>query len=114
MNKRTDLHNERAEAGAAIGVPLPHESASLHVSGEARYTDDLPELTGTLHVALGLSRHAHARLVSPDLPAGGETPGVVAILPAADIPGENNCGPVVHDDPILADGLVQYLGQPVF
>ena len=41
-------------------------------------------------------------------------PGVIAVLTAADIPGENNCGPVLHDDPILADGEVQYLGQPVF
>ena len=41
-------------------------------------------------------------------------PGVVAVLVAADIPGPNDCGPVIHDDPILADGVVQYLGQPVF
>ncbi len=36
------------------------------------------------------------------------------MLTAADIPGENDCGPIVHDDPILADGLVQYVGQPMF
>jgi xanthine dehydrogenase large subunit len=36
------------------------------------------------------------------------------VLVAADIPGPNDCGPVVHDDPILADGVVHYLGQPVF
>ena len=41
-------------------------------------------------------------------------PGVVAVLTAADIPGANDCGPIVHDDPILADGLVQYVGQPMF
>ena len=41
-------------------------------------------------------------------------PGVVAVLSAADIPGPNDCGPIVHDDPILAEGKVQYLGQPVF
>ncbi|HEV3104766.1 MAG TPA: xanthine dehydrogenase molybdopterin binding subunit, partial [Trinickia sp.] len=99
---------------AAIGLPLPHESAELHVSGEASYTDDLPELAGTLHVALGLSRHAHARIVSLDLSAVREAPGVIAVLTAADIPGENNCGPVVHDDPILAGDTVLYLGQPVF
>ncbi len=103
-----------ASPGDAIGVPLPHESAELHVSGEARYTDDLPELAGTLYVALGLSRHAHAHIVALDLTAVREAPGVVAVFTAADIPGENNCGPVVHDDPILADDLVQYLGQPVF
>jgi len=125
MNLHTDApiafapspHGARApapNADTAIGAPLPHESAALHVSGEARYTDDLPELAGTLYVALGLSRYAHARIVSLDLTAVREAPGVVAVLDASDIPGENNCGPVLHDDPILADGTVQYLGQPVF
>ncbi|WP_440130200.1 xanthine dehydrogenase molybdopterin binding subunit [Trinickia symbiotica] len=102
------------QADVAIGVPLPHESAELHVSGEAAYTDDLPELAGTLHVALGLSRYAHARIASLDLSAVRAAPGVVEVLTAADIPGENNCGPVLHDDPILAEDTVFYLGQPVF
>jgi xanthine dehydrogenase large subunit len=119
MNKQTDafiVHAaDRAETEtAAIGTSLPHESATLHVSGEATYTDDIPELQGTLHAALGLSRHAHARIVSLDLSAVRNAPGVVAVLSADDIPGENNCGPVLHDDPILADGEVLYLGQPVF
>jgi xanthine dehydrogenase large subunit len=105
---------DAATDDAAIGVPLPHESAALHVSGEATYTDDIPELHGTLHAALGLSRHAHARIVSLDLTAVKGAPGVIAVFTAADIPGENNCGPVVHDDPILADGEVLYVGQPVF
>jgi xanthine dehydrogenase large subunit len=105
---------EGVAARPALGAPLPHESADLHVSGEARYTDDIPELHGTLHAALGLSRHARARIVSLDLRRVRESPGVIAVLSAADIPGENNCGPVLHDDPVLADGEVQYLGQPVF
>ncbi|NVH75564.1 xanthine dehydrogenase molybdopterin binding subunit [Paraburkholderia sp. JPY432] len=125
---RTDAFIERAgeradqrdatpndgSSSASIGVPLPHESAALHVSGEATYTDDIAELHGTLHAALGLSRHAHARIVSMDLAAVRNAPGVIAVLSADDIPGENNCGPVLHDDPILADGEVLYLGQPVF
>ncbi|MDR3100859.1 MAG: xanthine dehydrogenase molybdopterin binding subunit [Paraburkholderia sp.] len=101
-------------AQAALGAPLPHESADLHVSGEARYTDDIPELHGTLHAALGLSCHAHARIAALDLARVRAMPGVVAVLTAADIPGENNCGPVLHDDPVLARDEVQYLGQPVF
>ena len=98
----------------ALGAPLPHESAEAHVSGEARYTDDIPELHGTVHAALGLSRHAHARIVALDLERVRSSPGVLAVLTAADIPGANDCGPVVHDDPVLAGELVQYLGQPVF
>ena len=93
---------------------LPHESAELHVGGEALYTDDIPELTNTLHCALGLSQRAHANIASIDLTAVREAPGVVDVFTADDIPGENDCGPIIADDPILADGLVQCLGQPIF
>ncbi|HVK93643.1 MAG TPA: xanthine dehydrogenase molybdopterin binding subunit, partial [Noviherbaspirillum sp.] len=82
--------------------------------GEAHYTDDLPELQGTLHAALGLSQKAHARVTSLGLEAVKAAPGVVAVYTAQDIPGVNDCGPIFHDDPILADGLVQYVGQPIF
>ena len=110
------LAGEGWSEGAAprVGVSRPHESAHLHVAGSAPYVDDLPELAGTLHAALGLSPIAHGRIVAIDRARIAAMPGVVAVLVAADIPGPNDCGPVIHDDPILADGLVQYLGQPVF
>ncbi|MER1966613.1 xanthine dehydrogenase molybdopterin binding subunit [Castellaniella sp. GW247-6E4] len=98
----------------AAGASSPHESAALHVSGEAVYTDDIPELRGTVYAALGLSAKAHARVVSMDLEAVRRAPGVIAVYTARDLPGANNCGPVIHDDPLLADGLVQYIGQPLF
>jgi xanthine dehydrogenase large subunit len=107
-----------------VGTSRPHESAHLHVAGEATYIDDLPELAGTLHAALGLSPIAHGRLTGIDLAALRAMPGVVDVLTAADIPGPNDCGPIVHDDPILApivfqddgscSGELRYLGQPVF
>ncbi len=99
-----------ARAGAAV----PHESAHLHVAGAAAYTDDIREHAGTLHAALGLSRNAHARIRALDLDPVRALPGVVAVLTARDIPGTNDCGPIVHDDPILADGTVCYIGQPLF
>jgi xanthine dehydrogenase large subunit len=102
------------QQGARVGVSRPHESAHLHVAGEATYIDDITELTGTLHAALGLSPVAHGRLVGLSLDAVRAMPGVVAVLTARDIPGPNDCGPIVHDDPILADGELRYLGQPVF
>ncbi|MBN8505712.1 MAG: xanthine dehydrogenase molybdopterin binding subunit [Burkholderiales bacterium] len=97
-----------------VGRPLPHESAAMHVAGRAPYTDDLPERAGTLHAALGLSPVAHGRLLGVDLARLRGQPGVVDVLLAADIPGQNDCGPLQPDDPILADGLLRYLGQPVF
>jgi xanthine dehydrogenase large subunit len=112
--------NEPRPLGAAlpahggVGVALRHESAPLHVCGEATYTDDILEARGTLHAAFGLSQRAHARIRAMDLEPVRAAPGVVAVLTAAEIPGENNVGPILHDDPILADGEVQYLGQPLF
>lgn len=103
-----------AATWAEVGLPRPHESAILHVSGSATYTDDIPELQGTLHAALGLSSKAHAQIVSMDLTAVKSAPGVIAVLTAQDIPGINDCGPIVHDDPILCSGLVQYVGQAIF
>ncbi len=113
MNARDDELGRRA-AGARVGVSLPHESAHLHVAGTAQYTDDIPELTGTLHLALGLSPVAHGKLLGVDVARLMAEPGVLAVLTAADIPGSNDCGPIVHDDPILAQDTVRYLGQPVF
>ncbi|HUG23868.1 xanthine dehydrogenase molybdopterin binding subunit [Piscinibacter sp.] len=101
-------------APAEVGTPRPHESAHLHVAGEATYVDDLPELAGTLHAALGLSPVAHGRLTTIALERVRAMPGVVAVLTAADVPGPNDCGAILHDEPILADGDVRYAGQPVF
>jgi len=93
---------------------MPHDSAHLHVAGLAAYTDDLPEPRDLLHLAVGMSAKAHARVRRMDLGAVRASAGVVDVLLPADIPGANNYGSIVADDPILADGLVQYAGQPMF
>lgn len=103
-----------SRVSGSVGSAIPHDSAHLHVSGEATYTDDIAEPRELLHLAVGMSERAHARIRSIDLGAVRSAPGVVDVMCAGDIPGENNCGPVVHDDPILAPGLVQYVGQAVF
>ena len=69
--------------GARVGISRPHESAHLHVAGEAAYIDDLPELNGTLHAALGLSPVAHGRLTGMALDRIRALPGVVLVLSAA-------------------------------
>ncbi|MCU0923985.1 MAG: molybdopterin-dependent oxidoreductase, partial [Burkholderiaceae bacterium] len=116
MNQITDapFTQPAGTAAGVVGRDHAHESAHLHVAGTATYVDDLPELAGTLHAALGLSPVAHGRLKGIRMDALRALPGVVDVIAAGHIPGENQCGPIVHDDPILADGVVQYLGQPVF
>ena len=98
----------------AVGKALPHDSAHLHVSGQAAYTDDLPEPQGLLHVAVGMSSVAHANISRMDLSPVLASDGVVDVCTVADICGENNYGSIIKDDPLFADGLVQYVGQPMF
>jgi len=121
MNKPADLPALAASrplaAYAVAGIARPHESAHLHVAGAAPYTDDLPELAGTLHAALGLSPIAHGTLKAMDLDRVRAMPGVVHVFSAKDIPGANECGSLVKDDPILAGeagATLRYVGQPVF
>jgi xanthine dehydrogenase large subunit len=108
-----DARAERARK-KAVGDALPHDSAHLHVSGAAAYTDDLPEPRDLLHVAVGMSSKAHARLRGVDLADVLGAEGVVDVCLAADIPGENNCGPIVHDETIFATDTVEYAGQAIF
>jgi xanthine dehydrogenase large subunit len=96
------------------GDAHPHDSAHLHVSGRAAYCDDLPLPKHGLHAAFGFSSIAHGRVRALDLSAVAASPSCVAVATAADVPGENNYGGVVHDDPIFATDQVEYHGQPLF
>ncbi|MDB5471059.1 MAG: xdhB, partial [Caulobacter sp.] len=94
--------------------PLKHDSAEKHVAGSASYIDDLPEPSNLLHIFVAMSPRAHARIVEMDLWDVRAAPGVVDVVCAADIPGKNDVSPVFGDDPLFADGLVQYVGQSLF
>lgn len=100
-------------SGSPIGRLAPHESAARHVTGEALYVDDLPEPRGTLHGHAVTSPHARARIVGIGTEGARAVPGVVAVLLAGDVPGLNQVGAVVHDEPLLAEGEVHTEGQAV-
>ncbi|MEC7794550.1 MAG: xanthine dehydrogenase molybdopterin binding subunit [Pseudomonadota bacterium] len=98
----------------SVGKPLPHDTAALHVTGAARYVDDIPTPAGTLHLAFGLSPVARGALTGLDLSAVRAAPGVVTVLTADDLPFANDVSPSVHDEPLLATDRVHYVGQPLF
>jgi xanthine dehydrogenase large subunit len=97
----------------SVHKALPHDSAPLHVTGQARYVDDIPAPAGTLHLAFGLSDRAHARILGMDLAPVRAAPGVVAVLTPQDT-GIADCSPSAHDEPLLAQGEVMYAGHPLF
>lgn len=94
------------------GKARPHESAPLHVSGTAVYTDDIAAPAGCLHAYVLKSPHAHAKVLSIDTSAC-HIAGVHAVMTAKDIPGVNEVAPVFAGDPVFADGEVLYAGQSV-
>ncbi len=96
-----------------VGQRIPHESATRHVSGEALYIDDRLEFPNQLHLAVKLSEHPHALIKNIDTSACLSTPGIVCVITAKDIPGELDIGAVFPGDPLLADGKVEYVGQPI-
>jgi xanthine dehydrogenase large subunit len=115
MNAPTPIKNLLPASGVQQGTDVVHESAHLHVTGGATYIDDIPEVAGTLYAALIKSPVAHGELIGDGIDREDilREHGVVAVYTAKDIPGENNCGPIVHDDPFLADGKVEFVGQAV-
>jgi xanthine dehydrogenase large subunit len=85
-----------------VHEPRRHDSADKQVTGTAVYADDVGEPRDLLHCYIAMSAKARARVTKVDLSAARSAPGVVAVITADDIPGENNTGPVVHDEPMLA------------
>ena len=98
----------------SAGTSLPHDAALLHVTGAARYVDDIPAPNGTLSLAFGISTVAHGRITDMELKDVRAAAGTIAVLTADDLPFANDVSPSVHDEPLLADGRVHYLGQPLF
>jgi xanthine dehydrogenase large subunit len=98
----------------SVGTSSKHDSGKLHVTGAARYVDDIPTPAGTLHLAFGMSTIARGTITGMDLSKVASAPDVVAVLVAQDLPFANDVSPSAHDEPLLAEGSVQYIGQPVF
>jgi len=93
---------------------IPHESGVYHVTGEAVYADDILVNEKLLHGRVYYSPHAHARILSYDLSEAQALEGVATILTYKDIPGENQMGPIAHDEEVLAVDTVTFIGQAIF
>jgi xanthine dehydrogenase molybdopterin binding subunit len=91
-----------------------HESAKYHVTGEAIYVDDMQVSEQLLYGKVVYSPHAHAKILSYDINKALTIDGVHAILTYKDIPGENQMGPVFHDEVVLAEDEVIFIGQAIF
>ncbi|MBI1945204.1 MAG: xanthine dehydrogenase molybdopterin binding subunit [Deltaproteobacteria bacterium] len=92
---------------------LAHDAAVGHATGGALYVDDLAQRRAALDAWPVLAPAAKGAITRLDVQAALAMPGIVAVLTAVDVPGENDVGAVRHDEPLLADGEVRFHGQPV-
>jgi xanthine dehydrogenase large subunit len=118
MHKPTKSQEELAalftqDLVTGVGRSVKHDSAPKHVTGEAVYVDDRLEFPNQLHVYARMSDRAHARIVSIDTSPCYKVPGVAIAITSKDVPGQLDIGAVMPGDPLLADGKVEYVGQPV-
>ena len=102
-------------AGTAVGARIARVDGVDQVTGSSVFGADRAP-AGALHLRVVRSPHAHARFSIGDLSAlQAANPGLVRVLVAADVPGQNRYGIYASgkDQPALADGYVRYLGEAV-
>jgi xanthine dehydrogenase large subunit len=92
---------------------MKHIDSIAHTRGESQYVDDMPQPAGLLHAAVFSSPVAHGIIKNLDIGKAKTMEGVIAVLTAVDIPGENQIGPIIEDELLLAEDTVYFVGQPV-
>lgn len=95
-----------------IGTRFPNVGSTGRVTGATRFTDDLT-LPRMLTGRLLRSPHGHATIAAIDVSAALAIDGVVDVLTAPDFPVRFGILPVDQDEPVLAAGVVRYVGEPV-
>jgi aerobic carbon-monoxide dehydrogenase large subunit len=107
--------------GSILGTRVQRVEDPEFLTSGAVYTEDITDerLAGALRITFVRSPIAHARIISVDVSAALESPGCVAVLTADDlagVPAQRPPLPVYPKQmgqPLLADGVVRYVGQPV-
>ncbi|MDP3147796.1 MAG: molybdopterin-dependent oxidoreductase [Ignavibacteria bacterium] len=84
-----------------------------HVRGESLFADDFIVPEGTLYASVFDSSIAHGKILSIDISEAEKFPGVKKVILAQDIPGQNQIGGIIQDEPLLAENEVHFCGQPI-
>ena len=87
--------------------------AAGHVTGRSIYVDDIPTMEGMLFLKIFDSPVAHGKIKKVDYSEAERVEGVIKVFSYKDIPGENQIGGIIADEPLLAEDEVHFCGQPV-
>ncbi|MFW8591355.1 xanthine dehydrogenase molybdopterin binding subunit [Glaciecola sp. 2405UD65-10] len=114
VENTTTSKGATSQVGSQYTKACPHESAVRQVSGEARYVDDIPAPANLQYAAVGLSPFTSGTITKIDVDAVWQSPGVLDVITADDVPGHIDIGPVFKGDPVLAHKEIKFHAQPVF
>ncbi|MEE9465157.1 MAG: xanthine dehydrogenase family protein, partial [Candidatus Neomarinimicrobiota bacterium] len=95
-----------------LGKSIKRVDAPDKVTGRTRYTTDM-EVPGMVHAYPVFSSIPFGRITKVDLGRAERADGFLAAVLAADIPGENQVGVIVEDQPLLAGETVRYIGDTI-
>ncbi|MEK6579446.1 MAG: molybdopterin cofactor-binding domain-containing protein, partial [Bdellovibrionota bacterium] len=93
-------------------VPLPHDSAHTHVTGQSEYVDDRPLFSNEIYIDIFYSTEPFAKIKKLNLTRARAITGVLGIFTAKDFVS-NVWGTIFKDQPLLADTQVQFAGEPI-
>ncbi|MEO7308583.1 MAG: molybdopterin cofactor-binding domain-containing protein [Ferruginibacter sp.] len=113
MNTGKNINTIQSPPPAGGDLGGGNIDAAGHVTGRSVYVDDIPVMEGMLFVKVFDSPVAHGKIKSIDYAAAEQMEGIVKIFSYKDIPGENQIGGIIADEPFLADHEVHFRGQPV-
>ena len=97
----------------AVGKNIPHDSAVGHVTGTSEYVPDIIKVENELVVDFFYSVEPHGQVLKIDLEEARKIPGIVGLYTYKDISGKNKFGPIIKDEVLLAEDIVEYFGQPI-
>jgi len=92
---------------------MKNYDTTLHVRGESLFADDIIVPEGTLFASVFASAIAHGEILSLDISDAEKFSGVRKVILAKDIPGQNQIGGIIQDEPLLAEKEIHFCGQPI-
>ncbi len=113
MHKIKNIKRVSSPPLGDLGGSVGNIDAAYHVTGKSIYVDDIPVMEGLLFVKVFDSPIAHGKIKSIDFSAAEKMEGIIKIFSYKNIPGENQIGGIIQDEPLLADHEVHFRGQPI-
>ena len=110
------MDNKKSQnRSSTLQSPLLGQNIDIenHVTGKSVFVDDIPISQGTLFAKVFTSPVAHGTITKLDFSQALHFPGVIKIIDHTAIPGENEIGGIIKDEPLLADKEVHFCGQPI-